>query len=168
MEFGSLPLKRKERRGEALPLAPWWDATTLTLAPSLLLRTGVKAGGSHLLLSPPHLALHCPQRVAPHQILLPLPRSLNSCLDSTGKHFALAQRCYPAPHPPGMAPPPTPSFLGPGGCSRGHPHVPTHTQTPLQDGASSGFGLPPGPLLLVLWFSGLTPLSPASRDSPLR
>lgn len=33
------------------------------------------------------------------------------------------------------------------------------TQTPSQDGARSGFGLPPGPLLLVLWFSGLTPLS---------
>lgn len=37
--------------------------------------------------------------------------------------------------------------------------LPTHTQTPLQDGAGSGFGLPLGPLLLVLWFSGLTPLS---------
>lgn len=41
------------------------------------------------------------------------------------------------------------------------------TQTPLLEGAGSGFGLPLGPLLLVLWFSGLTPVSPASRDSPL-
>lgn len=40
------------------------------------------------------------------------------------------------------------------------------TQTPLL-GAGSGFSLPLGPLLLVLWFSGLTPVSPASRDSPL-
>ena len=43
----------------------------------------------------------------------------------------------------------------------------SHTQTPHLEGDGSSFGLPLGPLLLVLWFSGLTPVSPASRDSPL-
>lgn len=132
-------------------------------------------GSPHfLLLIRPYLTLHWPQEVGRQPYLTALTPKPCSALKL--KRTPLLSH-YPgglqeAEIPPGPSRPqfsrqPQPGWpwrvrqwvSQPCGLprSRGHPRPPHAHRIPLQDGTGSSFVLPPGPLLLVLWSSLLSP-----------